>query len=232
LHFYCTDDYHADGYRIAPDAWLGQMSLIGHRFKQVLIDDKVIWEVDVADAEGAQVNKNFTLDLTSHIKTGKPFRLAFRVIDKVASDERLPMDYCHIGETEKGAATDADPWKFMTHVYVGDVVIADATNKESVVGRRPSSLVVEERHNARLSGVPAASGGTRTGRERPFADGADHAQGHRGQGFTSGHLLLPGGEQTVHTPSAIGKGGVGAAHGVGGKSLARQGRKERPAAGE
>lgn len=38
LHFYCTDDYHADGYRVAPDAWLGQISLIGHRFKQVLID--------------------------------------------------------------------------------------------------------------------------------------------------------------------------------------------------
>ncbi len=167
LHFYCSDDYHADGYRVPPDSWLGQISLIGHRFKQVLIDDKVVWEMDVADAEtqtseprtsesgiptSAQLPSRLRLDVTPHVTAGKPFRLAFRVVDKVASDERLPMDYRHIGDTEKGAAKDSDPWKFMTHVYVGDVVITDATYKESVVGRRPSSELVV-RHEAQRSAV-------------------------------------------------------------------------------
>jgi hypothetical protein len=46
LRFYCADDYFADPAKHKPGQ-LGTESFFEHRFKQVLIDDNVIWERDV-----------------------------------------------------------------------------------------------------------------------------------------------------------------------------------------
>jgi len=70
LHFYMTDDYHGHHPDLDKDSWLGQIRLIGHRFKQVLVHDEVIWEADVADTEGVSVPSRFSVLLPEHVKAG------------------------------------------------------------------------------------------------------------------------------------------------------------------
>jgi hypothetical protein len=45
LWFYESDDYFGASPELT-NGWLGQIKLVGHRFKQVLADDVVIWEKD------------------------------------------------------------------------------------------------------------------------------------------------------------------------------------------
>nr|MBC8457535.1 hypothetical protein [Deltaproteobacteria bacterium] len=119
LHFYMTDDYHGQHPKLDSDSWLGQITLIGHRFKQVLADDEVIWEADVADPEGVSVPSRFSVLLPEHVKAGARVQIGFRLLDQVGSSQRLPEDYRHIGTTD--GIEKSDPWDFMTHVYIRDV---------------------------------------------------------------------------------------------------------------
>lgn len=48
LHFYHSDTYSGQW---LPDDWMGTQAFIGHRFKQVLIGEQVVWECDVADEQ-------------------------------------------------------------------------------------------------------------------------------------------------------------------------------------
>jgi len=74
--------------------------MIGHRFKQVLVDDHVIWDRDVADpifpgarsqplepAGGQDRSTLFLRDISPYVQPGVPFRLTLRVVDKVPSSE-------------------------------------------------------------------------------------------------------------------------------------------------
>ena len=48
LTFYCSDDYHTDDWR--PDgSWLNAEGFVGHRFKQVFINERAAWSSDIAD---------------------------------------------------------------------------------------------------------------------------------------------------------------------------------------
>jgi hypothetical protein len=152
LRFYCADDYMSDDWRPRPDEWLGGEGFLGHRFKQVLVNGAVVWESDVADAEGPQVETRFEVDLTQRCAPGKPFRLALHVLDKVATDTQLPGDFHHTGTTETKIERPGDPARFMTHVFWGDVLLLGGSVSDRALApfqRRPSEATVAEVHTKR-----------------------------------------------------------------------------------
>ncbi|NKB66360.1 MAG: hypothetical protein GKR89_04820 [Candidatus Latescibacteria bacterium] len=141
LHFYMSDDYDGSQEQLETDSWLGQINLPGHRFKQVLIDQEVVWERDVADAEGGEQQNRFAVELPGHIGPGDRFGLTFRLVDRLGSQERLAGDFRHIGSTEDIEAES--PWKFATHLYVGDVVLAPAAMAAPAPGVPPGMAAVQ-----------------------------------------------------------------------------------------
>ncbi|MFC1718108.1 beta-L-arabinofuranosidase domain-containing protein [Candidatus Poribacteria bacterium] len=147
LHFYMTDDYHGEHPKLDDNNWLGQMSLIGHRFKQILVDGEVIWEVDVADPEGVSVQSYFSIPLPERVEPGDQVRIEFRLIDKVGSSEHQGEDYRHIGTTD--GIKKSDPWRFMTHVYVGDVMLTPESVTEVKRGESPSTTLARQVHEKR-----------------------------------------------------------------------------------
>jgi hypothetical protein len=161
LRFYCADDYMNDDWRPAPGEWLGGEGFTGHRFKQVLVNDEVVWESDVADAEGPAVQTRFEVDLTPHVEPGAPFRLAFRVIDRVGTDVKLPGDFHYTGNTETAAEKPDDPARFMTHVFWGDALLLRAgaqRRRLAELDRRPSDAIVEKVHASRWPIQPFGAG--------------------------------------------------------------------------
>jgi len=144
LHFYASDDYVADNTRLQPTDWLGMECYQGHRFKQVLIDGAVVWEVDVADN-----TPSYAVDITPYVKPGQPFRLALRVVDKVGTDVTLPGDFLHIGATE--SKKPGDPRRFFTNVWWGDVALRDQDNATELMKPRPRPVedAISKRHKDR-----------------------------------------------------------------------------------
>jgi hypothetical protein len=120
LHFYASDDYASEPNPQSPHDWWGIESYVGHRFKQVLIDGVVVWEVDAGDHV---VCPCFCADITPYVTPAKPFKVALRVIDKVGTDQTLPDDFTRIGTTE-GDKKLADR-KFYTNVWWGDVALRE-----------------------------------------------------------------------------------------------------------
>jgi len=152
LRFFCADDYFADADNHQPGQ-LGTESFFGHRFKQVLIDDEVVWERDVGDENTHGSETTFRVDITSYVEPGKPFRLTFRVLDKVSTLERNENDVWFIGGVwyAQGDGKTEEPPRFHTAVWFADAVIGE---RDSVAvfppGRRPHEVVVEKRHHSRL----------------------------------------------------------------------------------
>ena len=156
LRFYCADDYFADPENHKPGQ-LGTESFFEHRFKQVLIDDKVIWERDVSDENIHSSQTIFQVDITPFVKPGKPFRLAFRVLDKVSTLERNKRDVWFIGGVwyAAGDGETEEPPRFHTAVWFADPVIGERNSVETFPpGRRPHEKVVAEYHKSRLPLLP------------------------------------------------------------------------------
>jgi hypothetical protein len=128
LNLYANDTYVAEGWEEVRSRWMNSAPyhachhLVGHRFKQVLIDEKVIWEQDVGDSEDFDY---FHLDVSKCVSPGKSFRLTLRVVDKVGSSVRLPRDEFHPGIWSWQALNDPDAEKkFYTRVFWGDVALS------------------------------------------------------------------------------------------------------------
>ena len=126
LNLYAADTYQADGWEKVKPTWTHSYAacynLVGHRFKQALIDNKVVWEQDVADTEDFGYT---SIDITKHVKPGKSFALMLRVIDKVDPATKLPGDECWLGIWDWQALGDKD-WekKFYTRVFWGDIALS------------------------------------------------------------------------------------------------------------
>lgn len=132
LHFYASDDYASEPNPQSPHDWWGIDSYVGHRFKQVLINGAVVWEMDVGDHV---VCPTFCIDITPHVAPGKPFKLALRVIDKVGTDHTLPDDFTRIGTTEGDKKlTDR---KFYTNVWWGDIALREQDDAKQPLPPRP-----------------------------------------------------------------------------------------------
>ena len=107
----------------------------------------MIWEADVADPEGVSVSSRFSILLPEHVKAGACVRIEFRLIDKVGSSQHLPEDYRHIGTTD--GIEKSDPWNFMTHVYIGDVILTPESVEEIEPGEPPSARLARQVHKER-----------------------------------------------------------------------------------
>lgn len=156
LHCYMSDDY--DGLtEPVNEGWLGQINLPGHRFKQVLLNDEVAWQQDVADATDVSLPSRFSIDLPETIKPGDTVRVAFRLVDVAGSMERLPDDHRRVGDTD--GIKEEDPWKFMTHLYIGDVVLAPETETVEP-GVMPSIDLARSVHDSRCPLTPVSDATT------------------------------------------------------------------------
>ncbi len=151
LRWYCSDNYVGEGVdRTVVGEGRTGIVMIGHRFKQVLVDDLVIWERDVADPifPGEKTGalepaggddpfpSYFCVDISPYVTAGRPFRLALRILDKVASTERLDRDWraefrWYDKPVEMANTT------FGTDVYWADVTLHQGA-KPPVVRARPS----------------------------------------------------------------------------------------------
>ncbi len=154
LHFYLSDDYDGQA-ALYPEDWRGKIALPGHRFKQVWLNETLVWERDVADAEGVSETTRFSVPLPESLQSGQSFRLTFKLVDKVGSAERLPGDERVIGTTD--SITEQEPWRFMTHLYVGDVMLSPLSLAQATVPERASLLAVRERAQSHKPDFPARS---------------------------------------------------------------------------
>lgn len=151
LRFFCADDYFADAEKHKAGQ-PGTESFFEHRFKQVLVDDTVIWERDVIDENTHGSQTIFQVDVTSCITPGRPFKLTFRAFDKISTLERNDRDVWFIGGTWYSThipETEQEP-RFHTSVWFADPVVGEKQAVEAVPpGVRPHDTVVAERHRAR-----------------------------------------------------------------------------------
>ncbi len=125
INLYANDTYVGDGREQAEQFNAVARALYyvpGHRFKQVWIDNKLVWDQDVADAE--EVNY-LSLDVSQHVAPGKALTLTLRVVDKVGSGTRLPTDEIYMGIRSGQGLRDPDyASKFYTRVFWGDVALS------------------------------------------------------------------------------------------------------------
>lgn len=161
LSFYQSDNYLGPH---EPNPWLGAQSFVGHRFKQLLVNGNLVWESDVADVELAGETGNFytvepgaagfhnpyrVIEITP--RDSGPLTVTFRVVDKVASTERLSDD-----DYRRFAWSAHDPAvasrNFSTTVYFGDVHLTIGTAPVRPAGRPPRSRNL----HAGRGGFPAA----------------------------------------------------------------------------
>jgi len=121
LSFYCSDDYNTDGWR--PDgSWLTAEGFVGHRMKQVLVDDRVVWSADVSDPVEPGVSPYF--DVPLGVTAGREFLLTLVVYDAEGSGTVLPGDFYQSANDKLAREADPDAASFMTNVYWGDVQLS------------------------------------------------------------------------------------------------------------
>ena len=145
LHFYCSDDYQAEGVR--PDSsWLTAEGFSGHREKQVLIDGRVVWSADVSDAMDPGVSPSYRVELP--LKPGQKCLLSLLVFDRVDSRTVTEKDFYQSSNNAKKREDDPDAFRFQTHVYWGDLLLTD-TDEEIPRGERPSEKKVRSVHTNR-----------------------------------------------------------------------------------
>ncbi len=126
LNLYANDTYVSEGWDQVKSKWThtyaSYHNFVGHRFKQVLIDDQVAWEQDVGDAEEFDY---FSLDISKWAKPGQTFTLTLRVLDQVGSGTKSPGDEFHLGIWSWDGLGDPDAEKkFYTRVFWGDVALS------------------------------------------------------------------------------------------------------------
>ena len=151
LRFFCADDYFADAEKHKPGQ-PGTESFFEHRFKQVLVDETIVWNRDVIDENTHRSPTIFEVDVTPHMTPGKPFRLTFRVFDKLSTEERNDRDVWFIGGTwyTAGDKKTEEPPRFHTAAWFADPVIGEKPAVDSVpAGKRPHEATVAARHEAR-----------------------------------------------------------------------------------
>jgi len=154
LAFYTSDDYHT-----IPDdpnaAGLSAEGFIGHRRRQVLVNDVLIWSSDVSDAvrPGESPYVRVPLDLPEGTRV---FRLALVAYDTLGSAERTKDDFYRPAKAGMLRAEDPDANRFRTTVYWGDLALVSGETKLAA-RPRPTERSVLERHNRTWPPTPDAA---------------------------------------------------------------------------
>lgn len=141
LSFFATDNHHGEHYD--PSDWahyVGADIFWGHRFRQVLVNDQLVWDRDVAESDspywqrwrqqGGLPYQHFHhhVDISDLAQPGERFRLTLRILDKVGSGHALPQDVhqAHYWEPADFDRTTANHcFDFMA--WWGDVYLATPT---------------------------------------------------------------------------------------------------------
>ena len=145
LHFYCSDDYQAEG--LHPDgSWLTAEGFVGHREKQVLVDDHVVWAADVSNPAVSGASSSYSVELP--LKPGQKCLLSLLVFDIAGSRTSTDKDFYQSSSNAKKREDDPDAARFQTHVYWGDLVLTD-TEANAPRGERPSEKKVRSVHTSR-----------------------------------------------------------------------------------
>lgn len=155
LTFFSSDDYLVDDFR-PPEGYGNSCDIYpGHRFKEVLVDDRIVWESDIADPSQPGVTTDFAVDLTPFVKAGQAFQLGLRVRDRVGLDTPLDTDFYFRGVYE-GDRPGGTPI-LSTTAYWGDVRLWEGALTTAPPQPRPTNALVAARHAARWPYPPAGS---------------------------------------------------------------------------
>ncbi|MFM1921621.1 MAG: hypothetical protein RLZZ303_3255 [Candidatus Hydrogenedentota bacterium] len=154
LDFYCSDNYHTDASR--PDGGpLTAEGFIGHRLKQVFVNQRIVWSSDVADpvVQGDSPRYRIPLD----VKPGEQFQLGLVVFDVTSSTTVLSQDFFQSAQASQDREGTPEAFHFHTDLYWGDLILlsGDAQTPE---GRRPVEAKVLERHEKQ--GIPPITADT------------------------------------------------------------------------
>ena len=121
LRFYVSDNIYGDGL----PAWGVADLRRGHRFERVLVDGNVVWSQDIAVSTPLTDPKYTLVDLTPHVRPGRPFALALQLWQEVDSGRQMPDDVVRLGKYA-GTTKEYTPMayaKYATRSYWGDVGI-------------------------------------------------------------------------------------------------------------
>jgi len=155
IEFYCSDDYIVRPSDFKNTGWMAVHAYPGHRFKQVLIDGKVVWDVDVGDV-GREAY--YGINITDLVEPGKPFELTLRMLDKVGTEAELEGEF-----VEHGAfRPNENPRAFMTHLYWGDLLVSERFNPTKLRPFRESPDITALRERIAEGLVPRGPAVTAT----------------------------------------------------------------------
>lgn len=144
LTFYQSDDYHTSPSDPASAA-LSADGFVGHRRKQILVNNVAVWSEDVSDpvrpGNALYIHVPLTLDLAN-----RTLRISLLVFDNEASSVQLQGDYYRPFASGLTRETDPDATRFRTTVYWGDLALVHEET-EYAARPRPSERLVLERHN-------------------------------------------------------------------------------------
>jgi len=164
LCFTATDNHHGVGYR-AEDwpHYLGADIFWGHRFAQLLLDDELLWEQDVAQSDSpfwrdsatreAYCGYTHSVQLLRHLEPGSNHRLSLRILDKVGSGTPLPGDVHqpHYWEPSDIDRTQTNRW-FDFMAWWGDVTLS-RSKQEHAAARTFAERIVLKGPSARTQVV-------------------------------------------------------------------------------
>lgn len=151
LGFYVSDDYHTGAVPGTPAA----DAYTAHRRKQVLVNDALVWSVDVSDPAVPGESPWVEVALPE-LPESRTLRIQLVAFDSRASAETARGDYYR--PPTPGLAREADPdaSRFRTTVYWGDLALI--SGEETLTPRpRPSERRVLARHHETWPPVPDAA---------------------------------------------------------------------------
>lgn len=140
LSFYSSDNYHTDTWR--PDGNnLTAEGFIGHRFKQVFVNQQIVWSQDIADAVVQGDSPVFRVPI--EVTPGEQFQLGVVVFDRTESSSVLDGDFFQAADATTTREASEHAAKFHSDIYWGDFVLCSG-DTPAPPGKRP----VEERITA------------------------------------------------------------------------------------
>lgn len=154
LHFYCSDNYHTDASR--PDGGsLTAEGFIGHRFKQVFVNQRIVWSSDVSDPVVQGESPRYRIPL--EVRPGEQFQLGLVAFDVTASSTLLSQDFFQSAQASQERGGIPEAFHFHTDLYWGDLALLSG-DAEAPTGRRPVESKVRERHEKH--GIPTLASDT------------------------------------------------------------------------
>lgn len=145
LSFYCSDDFHTDTWR--PDGTtLTAEGFIGHRFLQVLVNEKIVWSQDIANPVVQGQSPTFRVPLP--VSPGGQFRLGLVVFDRLTSNTVTPEDFFQASDAATSREGHPEAANFQSLVYWGDLALVEG-DAQAPPGKRPVEDRVSTVHERR-----------------------------------------------------------------------------------